>query len=338
MRNKIFNRYISLLFTVILIFVVWAKVYSFLMFPSVTDWNYHQLQKIDKTQNNFSFAVFADNKNSITTFENLISKVNGENVSFSIDIGDLVFDGEREKFNFFINQVKKLNKPLLTVIGNHELLDEGRANYYDIFGRFYYSFTVGNSYFIVLDDANENNIDPWQMRWLRNELNKSQNYKYRFIFMHVPLYDPRKEEQPGHSMKNITFAHKLNTLFDRYNVTMLFCSHIHSYYRGIWNKTPYIITGGAGAELYGTDPNHYFYHYIRVDVSNSGVKYNVVKLKSPDFELGDRLVNTVWIYTYSFLVIHSLDIIILICVVYLGYYLIFVKKKWLLFRKKTKST
>ena len=56
-----------------------------------------------------------------------------------------------------MNQIQALNKPLLTAIGNHELMDEGRGNYYDMFGRFYYSFTVGENYFIVLDDADSKN-------------------------------------------------------------------------------------------------------------------------------------------------------------------------------------
>ncbi|GAH97400.1 unnamed protein product, partial [marine sediment metagenome] len=96
-----------------------------------------------------------------------------EDVIFAIDVGDLVYDGEKEKYRFFINQIKKLNKPLLTVIGNHELKREGRANYYELFGKFYYSFVVGDSYFIILDDANTRNLDPWQMDWLKDELQKS---------------------------------------------------------------------------------------------------------------------------------------------------------------------
>lgn len=131
--------------------------------------------------------VFGDNKNSIGTFKNLIKKVNNEEALFAIDVGDLVYDGEKEKYRFFINQIKKFRIPLFTAIGNHEIRENGRGNYYDLFGLFYYSFAVGNSHFIILDDANEKNIDPWQMEWLKKELQKAQNYKYRFVFMHVPL-------------------------------------------------------------------------------------------------------------------------------------------------------
>ena len=328
MKAKIFNKFISSGVIILILLAAGVKLYSILSFPDINDWNYKQLQRIDKTKNEFSFVIFGDNKNSVKTFENLIQKVNQENVQFAIDIGDLVYDGEKEKFRFFINQLKNLNKPLLTAIGNHELKEGGRANYYDLFGRFYYSFAIGNSYFIILDDANEKNLDPWQMEWLKSELKKSRTFKYRFVFMHVPLYDPRKGDyKMGHSLKDLNSAKGLNDLFDHYNVTMLFCSHIHAYFKGIWGKTPYVITGGAGAELAGADSNHYFYHYIRVTVSQQQIVYKVIKLKSPDYELIDRLIYDIWIYVYAFFLIHFFDLIIVLGLVYLGLYIYFIRFK-----------
>ena len=236
-----------------------------------------------------------------------------------------------EKFRFFINQIMKSNKPLLTVLGNHDIREQGRANYYELFGQYYYSFAVGNSYFIILDDADERNLDPSQFSWLKKELEKSRHYKYRFVFMHVPLYDPRSaDKEMGHSLRDPAFARELNELLDKNEVTMLFASHIHGYYRGLWGKTPYIITGGAGAELYGSDPQHYFYHYIKVDVSGQGVEYELVKLKSPDFELIDRWIHDAWIYIYAFFAIHFFDSVIILALIYLGVYTIFIKKEWLI--------
>ena len=322
MRIKIFHKYVLAFFILLLLFASGIKIHSVLRAPKISDWNYHQLQRIDCSKTNFSFVVFGDNKNSVKTFDNLISKLNKEDILFAVDDGDLVYDGEKEKFRFFLNQIKNLSKPLLTVLGNHGVKEEGRAAYYGFFGPFYYSFAVGKSYFIILDDANERNLDDEQFAWLKNELRISQKYKNRFVFMHVPLYDPRKGEyKRGHSLKDLTFAKKLNDLFNENNVTMLFVSHIHAYYRGAWGRTPYIITGGAGAELAGSDPKHYFYHYIKVNVNSSGVKYSVVKLKSPGFELIDRWAHDAWIYIYAFFAIHFIDSILLISLFYLIIYL-----------------
>ncbi len=327
------NRKTKILLTVIILIVILAgaiKIHSFFFYPNVVDRNYYQLQKIDKDKNYFSFDVFGDNKNSNETFEDLINKINKDDVSFAIDIGDLVYDGDISKYAFFLNQIKRVNKPFLTVIGNHGIKEEGRANYYDIFGRFYYSFSIGNNYFIILDDSNEKNIDPWQMSWLKKELIKSEKYKNRLVFMHVPLFDPRKGDRvTGHSLKDTVFAKKLNDLFDNYKVTMVFASHIHGYFTGYWSKTPFIITGGAGAELVGTNPNHYFYHYIKVTISKHGIDYKVVKLKTPGDEFFDRLRYDLWIYIYAYFKIHFWDIIFISGLLYLIIYLVFVRKKWL---------
>lgn len=87
--KRLYNRKILFIAISLLIITIGIKIHSAITFPQITDWNYRQLQKIDKKAKNFSFAVFGDNKNSITTFENLINAVNLDDVMFSIDIGDL---------------------------------------------------------------------------------------------------------------------------------------------------------------------------------------------------------------------------------------------------------
>jgi len=328
--KKHFHRYIGYFAIVILVFATIIKLHSIFTFPDISDWNFHQLQKINKDQTDFSFDVFGDNKNSVKTFNNLIKKINTDNAAFAIDIGDLVYNGEKEKFRFFIDQISSFKKPLLTVLGNHEIKEEGRANYYVLFGRFYYSFAVGNSYFIILDNANKKNIDAWQLDWLKKKFKKSRKYKNRFVFMHVPLFDPRKGEyKKGHSIKKIKTAKKLNKLFDENNVTMLFVSHIHGYYRGVWGKTPYIITGGGGAELAGSNPEHYFYHYIKVKVDNSNVKYEIVKLKTPDSGRVVKLIRDIWMYFYMFIRLHFIDILLSFSIIYLILYLMFIRLNWI---------
>ncbi len=315
--RRIYGRKYLFTAVVVLVAVLSIKIYSLVTFPHISDWNYNQLKKIDHQKGAFSFAVFGDNKNSITTFNNLVRLLNSDDILFSVDIGDLVQDGEKEKFRFFINQIRKSERPFLTAIGNHEIREDGRVAYYNLFGRFYYSFTVGDAYFIILDDAGEYNLDPWQVQWLKEQLEEALKYKYRFIFMHVPLFDPRKEGiMSGHALKDKEFALGLNSLFEQYGVTMVFASHIHAYYRGFWGKTPYIITGGGGAELVGTDPSHDFYHYIKVNIDDRGVNYEVKKVGSPDFVIMDRLAHDAWIYIYSFIVLHYLDVILVVLTIY----------------------
>ncbi len=325
-KDRLFHKYTTIAVAIILILTVGAKVYSVNNRSDTTDWNYDALQEIDHSQDNFTFIVMGDNKNA-KMFDSIIDETNRENVSFLIDVGDLVIKGERAYYELFLEQAERSNKPLLTAIGNHELYDKGRADYYDIFGPFYYSFTVGDAYFIVLDDANEQGLDKWQMQWMIGELQKSQNYSLRFVFMHVPLYDPRPDI--GHCLKDPAAARELNEIFDEYNVSMVFAAHIHAYFNGTWGKTPYIITGGAGGEqVGGDDPAHYFYHYIKVHVSGGNVSYEVVKLNGPDF-IAQRPLYSLWLHLYVFLDVNALNIVIFLSAFYLGYFVVFIKKKWM---------
>ena len=244
--------------------------------------NYNALQKIDKSQSNYTFVVYGDDQDSHGKFDQLINTVNQKNILFSMDIGDLVPVGNLSNYITFLKQINSSKSPILTVIGNHELKQDTNASYYsNLFGNTYYSFSTKNSYYIILDDANEIRLDDQQMQWLKTELNKSQSYKYRFVFMHVPLYDPRnesdKKNDDEHSLQDANQAKELNDLFDQYNVTMLFSSHIHAYYNGTWGKTPYIISGGAGAPLAKVGPEHSFYHYILVNASNQSVNFEFIK-------------------------------------------------------------
>jgi hypothetical protein len=72
--------------------------------------NYNQKQ-IDKihsypSSNRFSFAVMGDNKNSFKIFSKILKNIDNDHYIFAIDVGDLVFDGEKEKYRIFYNMIK----------------------------------------------------------------------------------------------------------------------------------------------------------------------------------------------------------------------------------------
>jgi len=155
----------------------------------------------------------------------------------------------------------------------------GAENYFDIFGKFYYSFDYGNSLFIVLDDANETRIDAVQMKWLEEQLQK--NYQHKFVFLHVPPFDPRSEN--GHSLGDKENAKYFMDLMEKYKVDIVFASHIHAYFDEMRNGINYVITSGAGSELWGTDPNHYFNHYVKVEINGGKISKEVIRFPSVDY-------------------------------------------------------
>ncbi len=221
-------------------------IYAMIVFPSpppIWDWNYVQQKKIEAIRpqpDSFFFAVFGDNKNSISTSNSLIDRGNWGEVQFFIKTGDLIdnmFDGQSE-CRTYVDQIKRLQKPFFVILGNHAT--EGSSCAYNrLFGRLYYSFPFGDAYFIALNGSHEDGPGPQQFDWLVKELKKSQSYQYRFVFMHIPLYDPEAggPYRLGPSLKDTNVAEQLNTPFDKNKVTMVFTAHVHGYYAGTWHTT-----------------------------------------------------------------------------------------------------
>ncbi len=247
------------------------------------NWNYQQLNLFNHSLNNFTFTYSGDERDDGGNFSKMISSINSNypNIQFNINGGDLRSSADqlRNFKNDYLTpgSTAHFNKPVMFVIGNHELVnDPNESLYRSIFGSpTYYNLTKNNSYFIFIDNANGKQLNDTQMAWLKYQLNLSQEYRYKFVFMHIPLYTPNGETEHGMITTGAGGADVLKSLFDANNVTMIFTSHIHNYYTGIWGKTPFIVSGGAGAPPENNHPpNH---HYIVVNVSDGTVTYTPVK-------------------------------------------------------------
>jgi len=247
-------------------------------------WNQENLSKIKSLPSGpLCFAVLGDNRDNPAVFGRVLKKLDWDmGLTFAIHLGDMVHQVDMEQYRTFFNAVRQnLHKPLLAVIGNHELYGErGLELYHEMLGPDYYSFQVNNHYFIAVNDAAKEGLSQEQLRWLEGELQKSQAALTRIVFLHIPLYDPRNGEKP-HSLKPEEAA-KLLALFKKYHVNHIFAAHIHAYYAGAWEGLPYTITGGAGAAWSGTDSQHAFYHYLKVTVRDNQVQVQVRPLQGTE--------------------------------------------------------
>jgi hypothetical protein len=244
------------------------------------DWNLRQVERL-KTPGGgaLTFAVLGDNRSNPAVFEQVLRRLDCDpDLAFAIDVGDMVEQGTLAQFDAFFKHLRSAARlPFLTVVGNHDLgANQDLTLYRKIFGPDYYAFQLGDHYFIVLDDNLPTGMGEAQMAWLEQELRKSQSYKTRLVFLHVPLFDPRGGEN-HHCLPEAT-GRRLAALFHYYRVTHIFAGHIHSYFSGNWDGIPYTITGGAGAPLYGTDPQHFFYHYLKITLRGEQVEVQVRRL------------------------------------------------------------
>jgi hypothetical protein len=240
-------------------------------------WNQENLSRIKGlAAEPLTFTVMGDNRDNPEIFGKVLKQAdNDPGLTFAIHLGDMVHNADLDQYCTFFNEVgQNYRQPMVTVIGNHELYGEqGLELYREIFGPDYYSFQVGENYFIVVDDAAQEVMTPEQFSWLEAELKKAQDYKTRLVFLHVPLFDPSGSPKP-HSLPPEVAA-RLLALFKEYQVSHVFAAHLHGYYAGAWEGLPYTITGGAGAPMYGKNTRHDFYHYVKVTIAGGKVKMQV---------------------------------------------------------------
>lgn len=282
------------------------------------NYNQKQIERIssESPAGHFSFAVMGDNKNSFKIFRKILKDVDDDDYTFAIDLGDLVYDGEKTKYRIFYNMIKGVQTPFLVAVGNHDIREGGAENYFDVFGKFYYSFAVDGSLFVVLDDANEELIDAAQMKWLEEQL--QQGYSHKFVFLHVPPFDPRDTNiHASHALSDQQNAEDFMNLMKQYKPDLVFASHVHGYFDEVKDGINYVITGGAGSELWGIDPDHYFNHYIKVSVDGDKVSKEVIRFPSSDYNWFDRFFYNIWTYINGFWVSHKLLIILALIILIL---------------------
>jgi len=305
------------------------------------------------------FVILGDNRDGYQTFSQIIEQINAIGPVFTIDNGDLVFGGEPNKYRLFNETVSKLQVPLYTTIGNHDVRENGRPIYTELFGPPYYSYDYRNTHFIYLDSsrgwAEKRAIPEEQYQWLENDLKNAQG-KQIFVVSHIPPTDPRGTTAPNtlpdipgvqqtpffekimndylayknldHGFPDKEEALRFENLMGKYKVDTVFMSHIHSYFSFVKDGVRYIISGGGGAELLAKDS---YYHYIRVKVTGKENLLEVIQLPSPPNQLQDRYLAGIQLFAMAIYKEYTTTVwsIASIAVLMIGWMLWNTRGKWI---------
>lgn len=240
-----------------------------------------ELAQLRKHAGSYSFVVLGDNKSGYNIYKKLISLFMQRQPDFVINTGDLiVHPGNRDQWATFKSNSKPINVPYFLVVGNHDIDDKKSEQIWkqeaDLPGNeLYYSWTVRDSLFVVLDSCDVNNdkkIVGAQLAWLKRTLNPNK-YKHQFVFLHHPLYLTKGAFHYGKSLdKYPILRNELQVLFAKKKVDIVFTGHEHAYYKKIVDDVWHITTGGGGARLYGKT----FSHFVIVHVEGPRMELKVI--------------------------------------------------------------
>ena len=139
------------------------------------------------------FVFTGDSQQFYDEAEDLVASVNQQpGISFLVVAGDISDFGLAREMRWVDEKLRRLYMPYVTVVGNHDLVGNGRQAYQHIFGALDYSFVYGDTKFILLDtNGREYNFDGSapNMGWLRPQLATSDGARRQVVLMHVPPYN-----------------------------------------------------------------------------------------------------------------------------------------------------
>ena len=147
------------------------------------------------------FVFISDSQRFYEEAEAFVASVNQQpGVAFVAIGGDISDFGLVREMRWVHDRLKHLSVPYLTVVGNHDLVANGRQAYQNVYGLLNYSFTYAGTRFICIDTNGReygfNGRVP-DVGWLRAQLADSAGVTRQVVMSHVPPddadFDPQLE-------------------------------------------------------------------------------------------------------------------------------------------------
>jgi predicted phosphodiesterase len=246
----------------------------------------------------FSFAVLGDVEpcrfklvrlvfNRQQVFDRQLRAIQSAPVDFCVQLGDMVGRGSPGFYLRFLDELGRLGlqKPYLTVIGNH---DRSRPNgpsdsrlYRRLFGRCNYFFDHGRARLVVLDTS-ARRLSAAQLRWLDRVLRTD---RHKIVFTHMPpahlgLWGGAFVHSHGGFTRG---ARAFTELAAARGVDRVYVGHVHAFGVQDYLGVRYVLTGGGGSALFPSGAPDRYFHYLTVVVGPHGIRERVHPLEGKSF-------------------------------------------------------
>jgi 3',5'-cyclic AMP phosphodiesterase CpdA len=232
------------------------------------------------------FAVIGDSGTGSRSQFAVAEKLIGSRSKFPYEIvlmmGDNLYSGSGPKD--FDKKFEKPYRPLLdagvkfyAALGNHDNPNERFYKGFNMNGERYYTFKPKAGVRIFALDSNY--MDKPQLDWLEKELTASGS-DWKIAFFHHPLYS-----SGGAHGSDIPLRTRLEPIFLRHGVDVVFSGHEHFYERIKPQKGIYYFTSGGAAKLREGDVSwseltaksfDTGYHFMIVELAKDAVYFQVI--------------------------------------------------------------
>ncbi|WMJ75124.1 metallophosphoesterase [Cytophagaceae bacterium ABcell3] len=138
-------------------------------------------------------AIIGDSQNHYDNSSDLVDVLNQvPNIDFMLHTGDLVDFGMLEEFHWMHDIFSRLYMPYITVIGNHDLLNNGEQIFKRMYGPLDFTFIYRGIKFVYHNtNSREYNFDGTvpNLDFLRREMQPEEGVDYIIPVCHVPPFD-----------------------------------------------------------------------------------------------------------------------------------------------------
>jgi Calcineurin-like phosphoesterase len=204
---------------------------------------------IPNKPDSLKFAAIGDNGTGEQPEYDIANQMDVWHRRFPFDmvimLGDNLYGRQGEAD--FVQKFERPFKPLIDAgvrfyasLGNHDKASNDRYKLFNMGGQRYYTYTRGNARFFVLDS---NYLDPGQLVWIENNLRDAKE-AWKIVYFHHPLYS-----DGGRHGGEVEIRVRLEPLFVKYRVNVVYSGHDHIYERLKPQKGIYYFVSGAGGEL-----------------------------------------------------------------------------------------
>ncbi len=173
--------------------------------PSEKNLNLRNLQKLSQLspKDTFNFILTGDTQLANAELEDFIQHVNArDDIEFMIINGDLTDFGRNYEYNLLARQLLKLDIPFISVIGNHDMLGNGRMIYNEMFGPENFTFNYGLNRFVIINSnfrEGSGSEELPDLNWLQQAVTGGASTSNTFVASHIAPFsadfNPAKEQQ-----------------------------------------------------------------------------------------------------------------------------------------------
>ena len=206
---------------------------------------------------------FMDNNKSISAETEAMNKavtaINRLKPPFVVITGDFVNNSKsKEQIAAYKSMIAQIDPSVKVYMipGNHDIGKVSRAsidNYKKNYGETHFSFRYGECAFIGIDSniikEEDKEREEVQFKWLEQELQKTKDARFRFVFTHCSVFLKRMDEPVNYSNFSLPMREKYVRLFQKYGVNAVFSGHLHNNAYGKEGNLEMITIGPVGKVL-----------------------------------------------------------------------------------------